>query len=93
MIEVDSGPKGRKIIWDDELEVSFKEINCMVSYDTFLNDIDCKIPFTVHTYSSDKQLGDFIIQNNKRIDFFSIILSEPQRNYTKREKEILFMAE
>ena len=61
----------------------------MVSSETLLIYPDWKIPFTVHTDVSDKQLDAFISQNNKPTDFFSIILSKPQRNYTTNEKELL----
>ena len=43
----------------------------MVSADTLLSYTDWTINFTIHTHASDKQLGDFISQNNKTIVFFS----------------------
>ena len=82
----DSGPKGRKILWNDALEFCFKELNNMVSFETLLSYSDWKIPFTVHTDASDKQLGSLISQNNKYIAFFSIILNNPKCNYTTNEK-------
>ena len=54
---------------------------------------DWKLPFTVHTNASDKQLGDVINQNNTHIALLSRILSKPQRNYTTTEKEILAIVE
>ena len=60
----------------------------MISAKALLNYPYWTIPFTVHTDASDKQLGAVIINNNKIIDFFSIILSKPQRNYTITEKEL-----
>ena len=50
----------------------------MLSSDTLLSYPGCKIPFKVHTYAYDKQLGAVISQNNKPIELFSIILSKPQ---------------
>ena len=73
--ELASGPKGRKIFCNDALESSFKELKCMVSMETLLSDIYCKLPFPVHTGASDKQLGAIISQNNKPIAFFSRKLS------------------
>ena len=35
--EASSLPKGRSIIWNDELEVSFRDINHMVNTETLLN--------------------------------------------------------
>ena len=87
--EAYSGPKGRKILWNDSLEISLKELKCMVSAEILLNYPGCKLPFTVHTDVSDKQLGDVISYNNKPIAFFSRRLSKPQRNYTTTEKELL----
>ena len=61
----------------------------MVSSETLLSYPYWKLTFTVHTDASDKQLGSVISQNNKPISFFSRILSNPQRNYTTTEKELL----
>ena len=65
----------------------------MVSAETLLSYPYWKIPFTVHTNASDKQLGDVISQNNKTIAFFSIRLSKPKRNYTTTEKALLLIVE
>ena len=65
----------------------------MVSDKNLLNDIYWKIPFTVHTDASDKQLGAVIINKNNPIDFFSIVLSKPQHNYNTIEKELLTISE
>ena len=81
LTEADSGPKDRKILWNDALEFCFKELNNMVSFETLLSYSDWKIPFTVHTDASDKQLGDVISQSNKPISFFLIRLIQPQCKY------------
>ena len=52
-----------------------------------------KLTFTVHTDASDKQLGAVISQDNKTIALFSRRLSNPQRNYTSTEKELLAIVE
>ena len=89
LIEVDIGPKGRKLLWNDALEDYFKEIKRMVSDDNLLSYADWTIPFTGHTYASDKKLVAVISQNNKPIAFFLIILSKTQCNYTTNKKEML----
>ena len=86
LTDADSGPKGRKIFWNDALEIYFKELKHMVSAETLLSYTDWKMPLTVHTDASDKQLGAVIIQNNKPIDFFYRKPIKPQRNYTTIEK-------
>ena len=91
--EAYSGPKGIKILWNDALESSFKELKCMVSAETLLIYPHWKRPFIVHTDASDKQLGAVISQNNKPIAIFSRRLSKPQRNYTTTEKELLAIVE
>ena len=58
----------------------------MVSAETLLSYPDWKIPFTVQTDDSDKNLGDDIRQNNKPIELFSRRLSNPQRNYNTTER-------
>ena len=52
-----------------------------------------KITFTVHTYAYDKQLGDVLGQNNKYIVIFSRRLSNPHRNNTTTEKELITIVE
>ena len=86
-------PKGRKILWNDALENSFKKLKRMVSAETLLSYPCWKIPFTVQTAAYYKQLGAVIIQNNKHIAFFSIILRKPQQNYTTTEKKLLAILE
>ena len=67
--KADGGFKGRAIIWNDEMEAAFHYFKRVVSYDNLLNYPDFKMPFTVHVYSSDKQLGAVISQNNKPVFF------------------------
>ena len=86
-------PIGRKIFFNDALEIYFKELKRMVSSDALLNYPDCKILFIVHNDASDKQVGAVISQNDKSITFLSIRLSKPQRNYTMTEKELLSIVE
>ena len=93
MTEAANGPKVRKIIWNDALEESFKELNHIVYTETLLSYSDWKITFTVHTNASDKHLGDVIIQNNKTIILLSMMLIKLQRNYTTNEKELLAIVE
>ena len=93
LIEASSSPKGGKILWNDSLEISFKELNRMVYVETLLSYSYWKLPFTVHTDSYDKQLGAFIIHNNKTISLFSRKLSKPQRNCTTTDKELLAIVE
>ena len=61
----------------------------MVSAETLLSYPDWKLPLTVHTDASDKQLGGIIIQNNKPIAFFLRRLRNPQSKYTMTDKELL----
>ena len=86
LIEAARCPKGRKIIWNDAIEDSFKELKRMVSDETLLSYPDWNITFVVHTNYSDKQLGYVISQNNKPITLFSIILSKPQSHYIATKK-------
>ena len=57
-------------MWNEALEISSKELRCMVSTKMLLNYTYCTIPFTVHIIASDKQLCAVISQNNKNIAFF-----------------------
>ena len=65
----------------------------VVSAETLISYTYWKIPFTVHTDASYKQLGAVISQNNKPIAFFSRRLSKPQVNYTTTEKKLLAIVE
>ena len=64
----------------------------MVSAEALLSYPDWKISFIVHTYVSDKQLGDVII-HNKIFELFSRRLRKPQHNYTTTYKELLMIVE
>ena len=88
-----SNPKGGAIIWNNDLEVAFCELKCMVSAKTLLNNPDWTIPFPVHTDVSDKQLGVVISQNDKHISFFMIKVSNPQNNYNAIDKEHILVVE
>ena len=93
LTEADSVPKGGKILWDDALEDSFKELKRVVSAETLLSYTYWKIPFTVNTDASDKHAGSVISQNNKPISFFSLILSKTQRNYTNTKRGLIVIVE
>ena len=93
LIEAASGPKGGKILWNDALESSFKELKHMVSAEILLSYPYWKLPFRVHTDVFDKQLVVVISHNDKHIPFFYIKLSKPQHNYTTNEKELLLTVE
>ena len=93
LTEAAIGPKGRKKLRNDALEIPFKELKRMVSAETLLSYPDWKLPFTVHTDTSDKQVGAVISQNNKPITFFYRRLSNTQHNYTTTEKELLVEVE
>ena len=67
LTEAPSGPKDRKILWNDTLEISFKELKCMVSVDTLLSRPYWKLPLAVHTDVSNKQLIDVISHNKNRL--------------------------
>ena len=93
LTEAASVPKGRKILWNDALESSFKDLNQMVSAETLLSYPVWKLPFKVYTDASDKLLGAVISQNNKPIAFFFSKLTKPHRNYTTNKKELLAIVE
>ena len=60
LTEAYSGPKGRKILWNDTIEYYYKGINCMVYAENLLSYLYWKIDFTLHTYASDKHLSAVI---------------------------------
>ena len=84
--EAASGPKYRKILCNDALESSLKELKWMVSADTLLRlyILETTIHGSHHVVIS---------QNNKPIVFFYRKLIKPQRNYTKTEKKLLAIVE
>ena len=65
----------------------------MVSAEKLLSYPYWKLPFTVHTDASDKQLGDIISYNNKPIAFFCRRLSKLHSNYNTTDKELLAIVE
>ena len=60
LMEVSSGPKNKKLQWNQELEDPFIELKQMLSKETLLNYPDKSKPFDIHTDASDKQLGAVI---------------------------------
>ena len=54
MIEADIKHKDEKIIWNEDLEASFKDLNKMISSETLMNYTECEIVFTGHTDAYDK---------------------------------------
>ena len=65
----------------------------MVSADTLISYTDCKLPFKVHTYAYDKQLGAVISHDNKLIDILSRRSNKPQHACTTTEKGIISTVE
>ena len=86
-------PEDRKLLWNDALESSFKELKSMVSAETLLSYPFWKLPFTFHIDASDKQLGAFISHNNKPIELFSRIFTKSQSNYIITKKEVILIVE
>jgi len=91
--EISSGPKGKKISWNDELEQAFNDTKAMICKETLLIYPDWNKPFDIHTNASDYQLGAVISQEGKPIAFFSRKLNKAQKNYTTTEKELLSIVE
>ena len=65
MKEPDGGPKFRKMIWNDDLDIYFKYSKFMVSSEILMDYPYQTITFILHTDDYDKQLGYVIIQDKK----------------------------
>ena len=65
----------------------------MVSAKTLSSYLYWIIPFTVHTDSSDKQLGSVISQNQEPIELYSRRRINPHCNYTTTKNELLSIVE
>ena len=76
LIEVDSGAKCIKMVWNNMIKVVFKDHNKMIYTETFLNYPYWTTLFTVHTDTSKKELGSIIGQYNKLIGFSSITVNQ-----------------
>ena len=68
--KADSDPKVGEILLNNNMEVAFRDINHMVFTETLPNYTDWKVPFTLHTYDSDNQLGAVISQNDNPVASF-----------------------
>ena len=63
----------------------------MLSSETLFHYPYWKVPFTIHTDASDKQLVSIISHNNKTIVIFSGVLNNTHINYTTTDKELLLI--
>ena len=94
LIEACKVGKGKTPIqWSTDLNNSFEDVKRAISKETLLSYPDWNKKFTIHTDSSDYQLGAVISQNGKPIAFFSRRLTAAQKNYTTTEKELLAIVE
>jgi len=83
----------KRLVWTDECEASFKQLNAMLAKDVFIQYPNHNEPFHVHADASDYQLGSVILQQNKPVAYYSRKLNAAQKNYTVGEKEILSIVE
>ena len=71
----------------------FNEIKLIIIRDASLIYPDFNERFDIHTYASEFQIGEVIIQNGKPIAFYSCKLTRLQQQYTVTEKEFLCIVE
>ena len=70
------------MLYNENLEMTFKHLKKMVSSDIMLNDPDCKILFRFHTYASEKQFGAIFSQSIKPITFLLQRIGNDHHKYT-----------
>ena len=89
------GPKKKgPIKWRPECERAFETIKrLIVAQDTILAYPDFNKKFTIHTDTSDFQLGAVILQEGKPLAFYSYKITSAQQSYTTSEKELLSIVE
>ena len=85
--------KNKKLEWTPRHQDVFDKIKRVIAKEALLVYPDFRIPFEVHTDSSDYQLGGVVSQRGKPIGFFSRKLNSAQKNYPTIEKELLGIAE
>jgi hypothetical protein len=82
-----------KYKWEEEQQKSFDEIKQKVSKETLLAFPDFEKEFHAYTDASYKQLGAVIMQEGKRLAFYSRKLNSEQTRYTTSEQELLSIVE
>ena len=75
------------------MDVAFTTIKSLVSKDTLLAYQQYGKEFTVHTNSSDYQLGGIVLQEGRLIAFFSRKLNAAQNKYMTTDKKLLGITE
>ena len=84
---VDIGANSIKMIWNDKLEVTFKQINnIIVSSKTLLNYRYCTIALIIHTDPFYKHFGAIISQYNNPIKLFYGLIIKANINFTDTNK-------
>ena len=83
----------RNFKWTKVEQDSFDEIKWIVVYDTLLDYPYFNKTFKIHTDTSAFQLGAFISQKGKPIDFYSRKLNDAQQRYTVMEIELIILVD
>ena len=80
-------------VWTDQHDEAFRKTKAIICEEVLLAYPDPNKPFVIQTDASDKQLGAFILQDNKPVAFFSRKLTGAQTRYPIPDKEALSIVE
>ena len=79
--------------WTKEHQNAFDEMKQVISRETLLAYPNFEEVFDIHMDASLYQLGAYILQNGKPIDFYSRKVNPALTRYTTTERELLFIVE
>ena len=85
-------PKKAKIVWNEKMELAFKQMKAVIAEDAMMAYPNHNLPFDIYTDASDHQVGACIMQEGCPVIYFTRKMTAAQKNYTTMEKELFAIA-
>jgi hypothetical protein len=81
--------KTAPLVWTDQMQKAFRKLYSLMAADALAAYPDHNKRFNIYTDASDFQVGACIIQEGRRVAYFSCKLTKSQKNCITKKKEML----